>query len=63
MDWLTVENVENILQIATQVIGVAALLASFTPNTSDNAIVDAILKVINFFGANFGKAKNDLNGG
>ena len=59
MEWLTVENVENWLSLAAQVVGVAALLATLTPNTSDNAIVDTILRVINFFGANFGKAKND----
>lgn len=45
--------------VATSLIGVFALVATRTPNTSDDKIVDVIYKLINFFGANLGKAKND----
>lgn len=53
-----IANLPNYLEIITQVVGVFALVATLTPNTSDNAIVDFILKLINFGGANVGSAKN-----
>jgi hypothetical protein len=53
-----VENWDNIAAIALQVVGIAALIATMTPNKTDNKIVDAISKIINLLGANFGKAKN-----
>ena len=57
MDWI-IENWGQVLLIITQVVGVAALIATLTPNQSDNAIVDTILKVINTIGGNVGKAEN-----
>ncbi len=53
-----VENWDNIAAIALQVVGIAALIATMTPNKTDNKIVDAVSKIINLLGANFGKAKN-----
>jgi hypothetical protein len=53
-----IANLPNYLEIITQVVGVFALVATLTPNTSDNAIVDFILKLINFGGANVGSSKN-----
>ncbi len=53
-----VENWDTIGAIALQVIGAAALVATLTPNETDNKIVDALSKIINLLGANFGKAKN-----
>ncbi len=47
------------LAIAASVVGAAAYLATLTPNKSDDRIVQIILDVINFLGANFGNAKND----
>jgi len=41
-----------------QVIGGFAALAMFTPNSTDNKIVQAILDLVNFLGGNLGKAKN-----
>lgn len=46
------------LEILTQAVGVFALVATLTPNKSDNAIVDFILRLINFGGANVGSSKN-----
>lgn len=46
------------LQIALGAIGAFAAAAAGTPNKSPNPIVDFILKAINLFGANFGKASN-----
>ena len=36
-----------------------AVIASLTPNKSDDRIVQMILDVVNFLGANFGKASNN----
>lgn len=57
MDYI-IENWDNIAAIALQVVGIAALVATMTPNEADNKIVDSISKIINLLGANFGKAKN-----
>jgi hypothetical protein len=59
MDFATIiANLPTYLEILTQAVGVFALVATLTPNTSDNAIVDFILKLINFGGANVGSSKN-----
>ncbi len=59
MDFATIiDNLPSYLEIITQAVGVFALVATLTPNTSDNAIVDFILKLINFGGANVGKSSN-----
>jgi len=57
MEWI-IANWGQVLIIITQIVGVAALIATLTPNQSDNAIIDTILKVINTIGGNVGKAKN-----
>ena len=41
------------------IVGGFAVLASLTPNKSDDRIVQIILDIVNFLGANIGKAKND----
>ena len=57
MEWFTT-NWESLFVILTQVVGVAALVATLTPNTSDNKAVDFVLNIINMLGANLGKSKN-----
>ena len=57
MEWFT-SNWESLFVILTQVVGVAALVATLTPNTSDNNAVDFVLNIINMLGANVGRAKN-----
>ena len=57
MEWFTT-NWESLFVILTQVVGVAALVATLTPNTSDNKAVDFVLNLINMLGANVGKSKN-----
>ena len=49
MDWLN---------IATAVITAGATVATITPTKSDNKIFKILLRVINFIGLNFGKARN-----
>ena len=57
MEWIT-SNWGNLYSIITQVVGVAALVATLTPNTSDNKAVDFVMNIINMLGANIGKSKN-----
>jgi hypothetical protein len=59
MDFTAIMNdLPTYLEILTQAVGVFALVATLTPNTSDNAIVDFILRLINFGGANVGSSRN-----
>ena len=51
-------NLPAYIEVVTQVVGVFALVATMTPNTSDNAIADFLAKVVNFLAGNFGKSKN-----
>lgn len=53
-----VELVAVWLPIVTSFVGSFALLAAVTKNKTDDKIIQAILDVINFLGANFGKARN-----
>lgn len=46
-------------QVIVAIVGVFALIATRTPNKSDDKIVQFILDLVNFLGANIGKAKND----
>ena len=47
------------LAAATSVVGSMAIVATLTPNKSDDKIVQKVLSIINFIGANVGKAKNN----
>lgn len=57
MEYL-IENWTVILSAITSIVGGFSVLATLTPNSADNMIVDKVMKAINFMGANFGKAKN-----
>ena len=52
------ENYMQMLSAVGGIVGGFAVIASMTPNKSDDRIVQKILDVVNFLGANFGKAKN-----
>ncbi|MBO00710.1 MAG: hypothetical protein CL438_08630 [Acidimicrobiaceae bacterium] len=52
------ENAEELLQIAASVIAVASLIATMTPNESDNKWVQRISGVISWLALNVGKAKS-----
>ena len=54
MEWLSA-NWQNVLSIATSLVGAFAILATMTPNPEDDKIVGQLYKLINFLGANFGK--------
>jgi hypothetical protein len=51
-------SLPNYLEIVVQVVGSFALIAALTPNTSDNAIADFLLRLVNTLGGNLGKATN-----
>ena len=42
----------------SSIVGGFSVLATMTPNSADNRVVDAVMRVINFIGANVGKPKN-----
>jgi len=52
------ENYMQMLAAVGGIVGGFAVIASMTPNKSDDRIVQMILDMVNFLGANFGKAKN-----
>jgi hypothetical protein len=57
-----IEFVENnwvqILSSVTSIVGGFSVIASMTPNSADNRIVDMLMRVINVMGVNIGKSKN-----
>ena len=52
------ENKEEILQIAASGIAVASLIATMTPNESDNIWVNRINRVVSWLALNVGRAKS-----
>ena len=52
LDWASV------VAVALQLVGAFSVIATMTSNTSDNAIADFLLRMINTLGANVGKASN-----
>jgi hypothetical protein len=46
------------LPIATSFVGTFALISAATPNKTDDKIWQVLADIVNFLGANFGKAKN-----
>jgi len=53
LGWVT-GNLAGLLQV----IGAFAVVATMTPNKTDDKIVQLILDGVNFLGGNLGKAKN-----
>jgi len=52
-------NWQSWFAVATSIIGTAALIATLTPNKADDRIVQWLLDIVNFVGANVGKARNN----
>ncbi len=52
LDWA------SILQAAVSVIGAFSVIATMTPNSSDNVISDFLMRLINVLGANVKNASN-----
>ena len=51
-------DLQFVFEVVLQVCGLFALVATATANESDNKIADALLKVVNALGANWGRAAN-----
>jgi hypothetical protein len=51
-------DIQNILEIATSVIGVLSIVASFTPTPIDNVVLVALKKALDMGAFNFLHAKN-----
>lgn len=60
MEYITVviDAIAKYLPVAVSVIGSFSLIATMTPNKVDDKIGQVLLDIVNFAGANFGKAKN-----
>jgi len=56
---VVINKVVSWLPEALALVGAFALIASRTPNKVDDKIGQWFMDIINFLGANFGKAKND----
>ncbi len=52
-------DAQQVVEIVTQVIGVASIIAAFTPTPIDNAVLVAIRKIIDLGAFNFLNAKNE----
>ena len=57
MDFV-IENGSSLVEIALQIAGAFAIIASMTPNENDNKIADYILRFVNLVGFNGGNARN-----
>ena len=51
-------DIVGIIDIALSAVGVFALIATRTPNKVDDRIAQVFADIVNFLGANLGKAKN-----
>jgi hypothetical protein len=58
LTWLS-ENKDAIIGILTGIITVASVIATMTPNDSDNAFVAKANKVVSWLALNIGKAKSE----
>lgn len=57
MDWI-IANWAQVAEVLVGVVGIAAIIATMTPNSSDNKAIDFLLNIVNAVGGNVGKAKN-----
>tara|TARA_B100001250_G_scaffold414371_1_gene452296 strand:- start:596 stop:784 length:189 start_codon:yes stop_codon:yes gene_type:complete len=55
--WIT-DNKESVIGVLTGVVTIASIVATLTPNESDNKIVDKFSKVVSWLALNIGKAKS-----
>ena len=58
LNWFN-ENQESLIAILTGIVTVASIVATMTPNDSDNKIVAKASKVVSWLALNVGKAKSE----
>ena len=56
--WL-MANGASLLSAVLQIVGAFSLIATLTPNKVDDRIAQVLMDIVNFLGANIGKAKNN----
>lgn len=52
------ETIANIIEGALHVVGVASIIAVFTPTPTDNVVLKVLKKCLDFAAMNWGHAKN-----
>lgn len=52
-------KIGDFIPLALQIIGAFAIIATMTPNKVDDRIIQILMDLVNFAGANWGKAKNN----
>tara|TARA_R110000751_G_scaffold4626_1_gene22402 strand:+ start:338 stop:526 length:189 start_codon:yes stop_codon:yes gene_type:complete len=57
ISWITL-NINDLIQVALQVVGAFAIIAAWTPNSADNKVASTLLEAVNFLGGNLNKARN-----
>ena len=57
LNWFN-ENKEQVIAVITGIVTVASIIATMTPNDSDNKIVAKANKVVSWLALNVGKAKS-----
>lgn len=58
LNWFN-ENKEQLIALLTGIVTVASIIATMTPNNSDNKIVGKINKVVSWLALNVGRAKSE----
>jgi len=53
-----INTIVVVVPVLATIVGGFAVLASMTPNRNDDRIVQFLLDIVNFMGANIGKAAN-----
>ncbi|MGL5281923.1 MAG: hypothetical protein ACRC8W_09295 [Plesiomonas shigelloides] len=57
MQWF-IDHIGDIVEIASLVVAIAAIIASATPTPKDDGIVLMLRKIVDILAFNFGGAKN-----
>jgi hypothetical protein len=55
---MTLETIITVYNIASSVVGTAAVIAAATPTPKDDTVLSIIRKALDFIGFNIGFAKN-----
>lgn len=58
LNWFN-ENKESLIALLTGIVTVASIVATMTPNDSDNKVVAKASKVVSWLALNVGKAKSE----
>lgn len=57
MQWV-IDHIGDLIEIASMVVAIAAIIASMTPTPKDDGVVSLLRKIVDILAFNFGNAKN-----